>query len=191
MILDAAISFFAENGFSAQTRELATEIGVSQSLIYRYFKSKEDLVEQVYQKTFLLRWNPVWEVLLTDRTIPIRTRLIDFFRSYLGAIDDRYWIRISMYSSLSGWDMTHKYISIHVNRIIDVIVSELGLDEASDKALAAEMVWHLHSSFIYYLVRKYIHRTQVYQDTGTLVSSLVDIYLDGLPMPDSRRSSME
>ena len=181
MILDAAIAFFAENGFSAQTRELATQIGVSQSLIYRYFKSKEDLVEQVYQKTFLLRWNPVWESALTDRSQPIRNRLADFFKSYLSAIDDRYWIRISMYSSLSGWDMTHKYISVHVNRIIDVIVNELGLGDSDDRALASEMVWHLHSSFIYFLVRKYIHRTQVYQDKDVMIERLIDIYLDGLP----------
>ncbi len=47
MILDAAVEFFAEHGFEAQTKELAQRIGVSQGLIFRYFGTKQNLVEQV------------------------------------------------------------------------------------------------------------------------------------------------
>src|SRR5690606_40707434 len=59
MILDAAIDFFAEEGFGAQTRGLADRLGVSQSLIYRYFGSKAAVSERVYQTTFRSRWSPV------------------------------------------------------------------------------------------------------------------------------------
>ncbi len=100
IILDAAIDFFAEEGFRAQTRALADRIGVSQSLIYRYFGSKENLIERVYEKTFLSRWNPAWEETLADRSRPLRERLQEFFRSYLVAVDDRNWIRVAMHSSL-------------------------------------------------------------------------------------------
>ena len=78
MILDAAIDFFAEEGFRAETRGLAKRLGVSQSLIYRYFGSKENLIERVYEKTFLSRWNPAWEETLADRSRPLRERLEEY-----------------------------------------------------------------------------------------------------------------
>jgi AcrR family transcriptional regulator len=118
MILDAAIDFFAEEGFRAETRGLADRIGVSQSLIYRYFGSKENLIERVYEKTFLSRWNPAWEETLADHSRPLRDRLLEFFRSYLIAVDDRNWIRIAMHSSLEGSDLTKRYIQGHVTRCL-------------------------------------------------------------------------
>ena len=60
MIVNEAIRYFAEVGFSGQTRELARRIGVTQSLIFRYFPTKEDLIDRVYQEGYLRRWNPYW-----------------------------------------------------------------------------------------------------------------------------------
>ena len=57
LILREAIIFFAEHGFEAQTRDLAARIGVSQALIYRYFRSKADLTEKVYQRIYTSKWN--------------------------------------------------------------------------------------------------------------------------------------
>jgi hypothetical protein len=54
MILEGAVRFFAKRGFAAHTRELAEELGVSQSLVFHYFGSKEALIERVYQRNFLL-----------------------------------------------------------------------------------------------------------------------------------------
>src|SRR6476620_4885826 len=73
-IVSEAIIFFAEHGFEAQTRELAARIGVSQALIYRYFQTKEDLIEEVYQRIYMSRWNALWEKLLSDRRIPLEQR---------------------------------------------------------------------------------------------------------------------
>ena len=52
-ILSEAIIFFAEHGFEAQTRDLASQIGVSQALIYRYFRTKADLIDKVYQRIYM------------------------------------------------------------------------------------------------------------------------------------------
>ena len=77
-IVSEAIIFFAEHGFEAQTRELAARIGVSQALIYRYFRTKEDLIEEVYQRIYMSRWNALWEKLLLDRGMPLERRLKEF-----------------------------------------------------------------------------------------------------------------
>jgi AcrR family transcriptional regulator len=47
-IISGAISFFAENGFNAQMRDLATAIGVTHTLVYHYFPTKQALLDRVY-----------------------------------------------------------------------------------------------------------------------------------------------
>jgi AcrR family transcriptional regulator len=185
MILDAAIDFFAEEGFRAQTRALADRIGVSQSLIYRYFGSKENLIERVYEKTFLSRWNPAWEETLDDHSRPLRERLREFFRSYLVAVDDRNWIRVAMHSSLEGSDLTQRYIQDHVTRLLGKIALELRSETEAKKKqelspMELELAWHLHSTVIYYLIRKHIHGTPVSLRTDDIADMIVDNFLDGV-----------
>src|SRR5437016_3491322 len=60
-IVQGAVNFFAEVGFSGQTRELAKRLGITQGLLYRYFPSKEALLDRVYQEVFEAKWNPEWD----------------------------------------------------------------------------------------------------------------------------------
>ena len=191
MILDGAIAFFAEEGFKAQTRALAERIGVSQSLIYRYFGTKDALIERVYQKTFLSRWNPEWESMLEDRTRPLRDRLRDFYQSYLVAIDDRNWIRVVMHSSLESSDLTKRYLRNHVTRLLGKIAQGLRAEQSSSRSaepspMEIELVWHLHSTIVYYLVRKHIHAIPVSLQLDAMVSMIVDNFLFGLDCNRSR-----
>lgn len=185
MILHAAIEFFAEEGFKGQTRELAKRLGVSQALIYRYFGSKEALIERVYESTFLSRWNPAWEELLTDRNRPLRQRLQEFLRSYLIAIEDRSWIRIAMHSSLADSDLTKRYIQSHVTRLLNLIVTELRAETNSKelgkpRPMELELAWHLHSTVIYFLIRKHIHNTSVSPLRDDVIETIVNNFFDGI-----------
>jgi AcrR family transcriptional regulator len=185
MILDAAIHFFARHGFSAQLRELARELKVSQGLIYRYFSSKQALLDRVYEHNFSRRWDPSWEKLLADRKLPLRQRLTEFYTRYLAAIDDPEWIRLVMYSGLDGNDLTRRYIRSHVEGLLRLIARECRVLEGkrtSGEPSQAEMelVWHLHSTVIYYLVRKHIFRTAAVKDKNTLVTMMIDDFLSGL-----------
>jgi AcrR family transcriptional regulator len=185
MILDAAIHFFAKHGFSAQLRELAREMKVSQGLIYRYFSSKQALLDRVYEHNFLRRWDPSWEKLLADRKLPLRRRLTEFYTHYLAAIDDPEWIRLVMYSGLDDNDLTRRYIRTHVEGLLRLIARECRALEgkrAAGEPTQAEMelVWHLHSTVIYYLVRKHIFRTATVKDGNALVAMMIDDFLSGL-----------
>ena len=111
-ILSEAIIFFAEHGFQAQTRDLAFRIGVSQALIYRYFPTKADLINKVYQRIYMSHWNPFWEELLSDRRVPLNKRLKDFYKSYLSTFDDYAWIRVSVYSGLRANNLVSRYIDL-------------------------------------------------------------------------------
>ncbi len=49
-ILEAAIELFSENGMeNTSIQEIAELAGVAKGTIYLYFKSKDDLMEQVYK----------------------------------------------------------------------------------------------------------------------------------------------
>ncbi|HEX9906524.1 MAG TPA: TetR/AcrR family transcriptional regulator [Propylenella sp.] len=186
MILEEAVRFFARHGFTAQIREFATEAGISQGLIYRYFRSKRDLVERVYEHNFLKRWDPAWEILLQDRDVSLDDRLRQFYRRYLGAIDDPDWIRLVMYSGLEGNDLTRRYIRNQVEKLLRIIAMECrhacAAEPQPDGIADAELeaVWQLHSTFIYYLVRKHIFGVRTIGDRDALVDVAVADFLHGV-----------
>ncbi|MBM3539345.1 MAG: helix-turn-helix transcriptional regulator, partial [Alphaproteobacteria bacterium] len=118
LILRGAIQYFAECGFEGQTRELAKRLGVTQPLIFRYFSTKDDLVDRVYEEVYLSRWNPYWKTLLQDRQLPLRGRLISFYNDYTRAIFSPEWVRIFMYSGLRGLPINKRYMNLMQERII-------------------------------------------------------------------------
>ena len=87
-----ATEFFSEEGFNGGTRELARQLGVTQPLLYRYFPSKEELVKEVYRKVYLEPLDTGWEKLLTNRSRPIRERLVQFYEAYTNVIFTRKWL---------------------------------------------------------------------------------------------------
>lgn len=185
MILDGAAEFFAEHGFKAQTRELARRVGVSQSLIYHYFKTKNDLIERVYQRNFLSRWRKEWSTVICDRGVPLERRLKNFYAQYLEMIEDSDWIRIAMYSGLQDADLARRYIESQIEGLMRLIALEVAHDTGSLEAggepgeAEIELAWHLHSTFIYYLVRKHIFKTRVTRDIDALIDQTVDQFLAG------------
>lgn len=190
MILRGAMRFFAERGFAADTRDLARGLGVSQSLIYKYFNNKRELLERVYEETFVTRWKDDWEPLLRDRTLPLEERLRRFYQDYVSVVDDEIWIRIALRSSLAGHRLTRRYITSYIDRLLQAIARELrheqGLRTAGPlSALELELVWHLHSTLIYYLIRKEVHGASVCRNSAAVVDTIVTNFLYGIPRKSS------
>ena len=167
-ILNEAIRFFAEVGFTGQTRELAQRVGITQPLLYRYFPTKQDLIERVFKEVFLKRMDPSWPALLADRSRPLEARLLDFYRGYARATYTYEWIRIYMFSALMGNDINRRYISIVEKKILKPICAEIrhhcGLPLAPETPISEaelEHVWVMHGGLFYYAVRKYVYHSRV------------------------------
>ena len=94
MIVRKAVQYFAEHGFDGSTRDLAQHIGVTQSLLYRYFPTKQALIERVYGQVYVARWNPLWEDLLRDRSKPFEERLKGYYLEYAQNLIRNEWVRI-------------------------------------------------------------------------------------------------
>jgi AcrR family transcriptional regulator len=160
-------------------------LGITQPLLYRYFPSKQALIERVYQTVFQGRWNPAWIPLLQDRTVPLRERLVEFYRQYAQATYRPEWIRIYMHAGLSDPTLNQRYIRLVRRELMPVICAELrhtcGLPDAASSAHEQEIefVWSLHGGIFYQSVRRHVYRTRVSVDFMAHVGFVVDNFLAG------------
>ena len=187
-ILAAAIEFFAEVGFGGQTRELSRRLGITQPLLYRYFPSKQDLIERVYRAVYLGPWDPGWERLLDDRRIPLRERLIEFYGRYTAVIFNPQWLRIYLYSGLLGVGFNKRYLARLERRVLGRICRELrheaGLPAPGRVPISEsemELVQGLQAAIFYYGVRKHVYGSEVHTDTARAIEIAVDAMLAGAP----------
>jgi len=179
-----ATEFFAEQGFGGGTRDLARRLGVTQPLLYRYFPSKDDLIKEVYRTVYLEPLETGWDRLLTDRSRPLRDRLLEFYRGYTKVLFTRKWIRIYLYSGLKGLDINRRYVGMVRDKILTRIIREcrheMGLP-AQNKPTAPELelAWVFHSGIFYHGVRKYIYESPVLEDKEQMISDALDAFLAG------------
>ncbi len=184
-IIDGAIAYFSEVGFSGQTRELSKRLGITQPLLYRYFSNKQALVDKVYQTVFEGRWNPAWIGLLKNRTIPLRGRLVEFYRQYSEATYRPDWIRIYMYAGLSDPVLNQRYIKLIRRELLPVYCVELrhycGVDDLAAPVSDEEMefVWSLHGGMFYYAVRHHVYKMRMTVDFMTKAINAIDNFLAG------------
>ena len=188
LIAAAAVRFFAEHGFGGQTRELARRIGITQPLLYRYFPSKEALIERVYQEVFVGHWNPQWEALIEDRRVPLRERLLRFYRDYARVILSYEWVRLFTFSGLKGLDLNARYLQLLRDRIFPRVVAEVrhayGRPDPEAVPIAEaeiEIVWSLHAAIFYLGVRRWIYGLPIPADLDRAVADKVAAFLEGAP----------
>jgi AcrR family transcriptional regulator len=184
-IIEGAIAYFAEAGFSGQTRELSKRLGITQPLLYRYFENKQALIDRVYQTVFAGRWDPSWIALLQDRSLPLRERLMEFYRRYSEATYRPEWIRIYMHAGLASPTLNRRYIQLVRRELMPVYCRELrhhvGLadTDAPVSEQEVEFVWSLHGGIFYQAMRKHVYRTQIKVDFLKHVAYAVDAFLAG------------
>ena len=166
MIVNAAIAFYAEVGFSGDTRELARRIGIAQPLLYRYFRSKEALIERVFDEVYVNRFQPHWVEFLSDRSVPLRQRLIDFAKAYTKTTFREEWIRIYTFAGLKDGELNRRYIKTVTEPVLRKICKEIRHEHGfkskgvriSDTELNLAWIWH--GGLYYWAIRKYIYNVQ-------------------------------
>jgi AcrR family transcriptional regulator len=193
-ILLKAVDHFATHGFSGSTRELARQLGVTQPLLYRYFPSKEALIDRVYDEVY--QWDTGWEKLIVDDSIPIQERMERFYSAYAKVILRREWIRIFIFAGLTKEGINSKYLARLRERVFVPIMREIrkayGAELATtapERASDLELIWSLHASIFYIGVRKWIYGLPVPEDIDTQIAQLIDAFLNGVPkaLKQSRR----
>jgi AcrR family transcriptional regulator len=188
LIVEAAVGFFAENGFEGQTRKLAASLGITQPLLYRYFPSKEKLIDRVYQEVFIGRWNPDWEAWLEDHEQPLPQRLTRFYRDYAHILLAPDFFRLFILSGLKGLDFNTRHIENLRKRIFPRVVEALrraydmpSCESISPTETEIELVWGLHAAILNLGIRRWIHGLPFPRDLDRDIEIKVRAFLAGVP----------
>lgn len=185
LIIREATAYFAENGLSAGTIELAKRIGITQPLLYKYFPTKEALIDSVYERLFQKNWNLRWEELLDDASVPVRDRLKIFYREYAGSVLTYEHVRLFLFSGLSNNVYNARYYAILSDRILSRIALALRREYSDPRnrgpvtAEELELVQSLHAAVYHVAFRRWVHSELLNPDLETIVASKIDICLDG------------
>lgn len=185
--MQGAVRYFSEHGFGGDTRSLAQDLGVTQSLLFRYFPNKEALIERVYREIYISRWNPYWEMQIADRGKPLKARMIEFFIDYSRTTLDRDWIRIFFFAGLKGSEMNKQFLAMVRERILLVLCREMraefGLpspDELPISDYEIELIFGIVGRMVYFGVRKWIYQTPVPDDMAQHIEATIEVFFEGV-----------
>ena len=185
-IVTGAIQFFAEVGFGGGLRDLAKRLGITHQNLFRYFPTKEALIERVYLEVYFNRWQPEWETLLRDTSRPLAARLIDFYTAYLPVVFRYDWVRIFLFAGLKGVDIPQRYMGIIQTKLVEPLALELRelaeqRSDAPPSAQELEIAWGLHGELFYLAIRRWVYGLAVPDDLSPLIETTVTRFLDGAP----------
>jgi AcrR family transcriptional regulator len=186
LIVAGAVRYFAEAGFAGDTRSLARHLGVGQPLLFKYFPTKEALIERVYQEVFVGRWNPYWETIITSREKDLETRLSDLYKAYARAVLHRDWIRLFMFAGLKKSGVNTRWLQFITQHMVKPICAEMRLAfDLPDSAtvpvtdMEVELVLGISSRIVSYGLRKFIYDTPIPKDLDPIIEAEVAIFVRG------------
>lgn len=185
LILREATVYFAEQGLSGGTIELASRVGITQPLLYKYFPTKEALIERVYERLLVQNWNPTWEASIEDDAIPLRQRLHQFYVDYVGSVLTYEHVRLFLFSGLSHTDYNSRYYAVLTKRILERIARAMRREfagEAGPRSVRKgelEIVQSLHAAIYHIAFRRWVHAEPMKGNMSDLVQQKIDLFLNG------------
>jgi AcrR family transcriptional regulator len=184
-ILSGAVQYFAEQGFSGRTRELSRRLGITQPLIYRYFPSKQHLLDAIFKELFVDHWDPGWKALMTDDSIALDKRISRFYREFDQKILSREWVRLFVFSGLSGLPYNQFVFRRLLKDVFRPLCVELrrrhGYPPTSPGKITRqeiEMVWEMHGVVFYHRMREHVYGLKGKVRHEELIRNLL-FYLEG------------
>jgi AcrR family transcriptional regulator len=173
-IVEAAVAFFAEVGLEGRTRDLSARLGITQPLLYKYFNSKEALVEAVFERVYLDRLQPEWRDWLLDRSIPLKQRLLQFYHAYTRAIFTYEWLRIFMFAGLAGAQLNNRYLGHLRATFLEPMLEELAAAAIGEYRPEMEDIWNLHGGIVYLGIRRFVYQTPTPEDFAPAIERAIN-----------------
>ncbi|WP_164868044.1 TetR/AcrR family transcriptional regulator [Rhodovarius crocodyli] len=174
MILDAAVTFFAEQGPEGQTRLLARAIGIPHSVLYRHFPSKEDLFAAVCEEMFRRRWQPEWEALPRAPGVSLEERLLRFYRQAGQVILAPEFLRLALFVGLADHPSGAVLRALMRQHVVAPLAAALGTGPAAEEA-----AWNLHGRVFYAGMRMAVWRGGAPRDPAQAVEAAIRGHVAG------------
>ena len=186
-LLDAALEAATIHGITRMSMgDVARRAGLSRQTLYRYFPSKDDLINEVYRAVYLSQWKDGWTEGLRDRRQPLRDRLLAFYADYTATIFNRTWMRIFFFAGLKGLDINTRYIGRVVSHLLTHICREARASVGADPdgtitPAEIELAWTMHGAIFYQGIREHIYGLPGNIDYAAAAEAAVDMYLRVMP----------
>lgn len=169
-ILEGAIRFFSEHGFSGQLRDLAKSIGVTHALLYHYFPTKQALIDRVYEEVFEGRWRSEWDALLDDPVLAVEDKLTAFYGEYVNITLSQEFTRILVFSGLNDHTITDRFFAMLRARLFPRLIRETRrfrgvVSRAKPSERELELLMGMHGGFFYISMRRWVYGQDVYGDS--------------------------
>jgi AcrR family transcriptional regulator len=189
LIVDKAIEFFAHRGLEGSTLELAQHIGITQPLLYRYFPSKQALIQRAWDQAMSTEFErrlKNWSALLEDEGSAPRDRLYGFYLGYFEESLNYVRTRLYLLAGLSNVPDSGKYFKVVRRELFPRVVRVLRSawatrarlrDPISPEELMA--VNALHGSIFFLATSKWVHMPPLTFDVPTTIRLHVDLFLAG------------
>lgn len=184
-IIEGAIKFFSEHGLAAQTRELSASLGIAQPLLYRYFPSKQALIDRIFIEAFENRWDDSWRDLILDEALPVEKRYRQFYIEFDNSILTREWVRLFMYAELGHYGYGKKIVDKLRKEIFYPLATTLrnhyGYPSAQATPVAKEeieLLLELHGVVLYNAIRRHVYDLKTAMKIERIAENIV-FYLDG------------
>ena len=173
-ILDTAIEFFAKHGLDGQLRNLTKTLGITHTLLYHYFPTKDALIEQVYADVFESRWKSQWETLLDSKSLSPEEKINAFYQDYATSFLTHDFVRILIFSGLSDRKISDRFFEKLRTILLPRLIRETRKycqrktrNKPSHREL--ELLMGLHGGIFYIAMRRWAYGQTIY-DAVTPVS---------------------
>jgi len=186
LIIDGAIRYFSANGWIGTTAGLARDLGIAQALLFRYFPTKDALIQRIYEEIEQHLFNPDWTALIEDETRPLQNRLVAFYQDYVAQVGTKDRFRLFLHESLACEDgHDTRYYGLMRRTIFAAMVRALrrdaGLSTAAPLTEAEyELVMSLHGMIQGLALRRWVYRPRLTGNVDKLVEQKVAIFLGGV-----------
>ncbi len=191
-ILNAAISIFSEKGFSASTtNEIAKKAGVAEGTIFRYFKTKKDILRGILIQMIQIIggkvvMKPIEKILADAKDKDMKTLLKEIFYDRMELMDSIFpMTRIIITEALYHEDVREAFYQNVISKAVDVFESiydnmvENGQirEGLQSRAVMRSAVGNM---FIMILQRKLFGDKFQVEDMGKEVDDMIDVLLYGI-----------
>ncbi|MCU0588187.1 MAG: TetR family transcriptional regulator [Syntrophobacteraceae bacterium] len=186
-ILDAAVKVFASKGFfQAKVSEIAREAQVADGTVYLYFKSKDDLLISIFEvkmRKAIARFREA--ALQEEGALPRLRRLI---RMHLGELQsDPHLAAVFQVELRQSQRFMREYAKSELKEYLDLI-GEIIQEGQNEGTLRSDIPVGLAKRLIFGTIDEVVSTwvmSGMKQDMDSLVSPLLDLFLNGIGKGDA------
>jgi len=187
VILAAASEFFARHGLEASTRDLADRIGVRQALLYKYFPSKEALIESVFDRLISER-RDVPEATLSTQAAPLADRLFKYYE-FIGLPSETSNTRLSIRAALEDLTFSREICAAVARGLIETditIDAKSGISGGGRSLTLANHFSEVNEAVSAYGMQGHRHLAEIHQELQALAGESLNIIFTPHIVPMTR-----